>query len=549
MTADRLTTRVLTGSGTTANTYDAANRLTSVSAPGASGAEATSYTYDAAGRKLTATFANGGTEADTFSISTGELLSVVHRTSGSATIASHTYTYRADGRKTGETTADGSVVSYGYDAAGQLTSESKVSSTSATLYSLSYTYDGAGNRASKTAGGSTETYTYDNANKLTAAGVKSYTYDNAGNVQSVTNSTTGVTTNLAFDGASRMTGIDNGTTATVNASYVYNGLSQRVGRTDSTSTTYAYTRSSDAIDAPVLSDGQATYTQGNGLISEVRGSTSKFYKADDLGTTRALTGSTGTTTDTLSTDAFGNTVSSTGSTPSPFGFVGGAGYQTDSDTGLMLLGHRYYDPSTGRFLSRDPIQAGYNWYTYCNNDPVNAVDPEGLAENGGAVVNKSAQLQWCVGTVDATKAPASELPRPWQPGDPSIPGLRPPDVIVPNHGNPKPGWNDPNGMGYIMMPVNPGETLGGGTLDIDGGWDRGKNEWVGTGGALGIFASGVGEWDDIPARNGRTDRGGSTGPIPARPGAFFPSPKPPFSNPIPASPDSPKQRTDPRTKH
>ena len=305
-------------------------------------------------------------------------MSVVHATSGSATIASHTYTYRADGRKTGETTADGSVVSYGYDAAGQLTSESKVSSANATLYSLSYTYDAAGNRASKTAGGNTETYLYDSANKLTTAGAKSYTYDNAGNVQSVTNSTTGVTTNLAWDGESRMTAIDNGTAGTVNASYVYNGLDQRTGRVDSASTTYAYTRASDAIDAPVLSDGQATYTQGNGLISEVRGSASKFYKADGIGTTRALTSTSGTTTDTLSTDAFGNTTASSGTSPSPFGFVGGAGYQTDSDTGLMLLGHRYYDPSTGRFLSRDPIRAGYNWYIYCDNDPGNTADPQGL---------------------------------------------------------------------------------------------------------------------------------------------------------------------------
>jgi uncharacterized protein RhaS with RHS repeats len=32
----------------------------------------------------------------------------------------------------------------------------------------------------------------------------------------------------------------------------------------------------------------------------------------------------------------------------------------------------------GRFLSRDPIQDGYNWYAYVGNDPVNGVDPKGL---------------------------------------------------------------------------------------------------------------------------------------------------------------------------
>ena len=51
-------------------------------------------------------------------------------------------------------------------------------------------------------------------------------------------------------------------------------------------------------------------------------------------------------------------IASTGSNPTPFGFVGGSQYQTDADSGLMLLGHRYYDASIGRFISRDPIYAG-----------------------------------------------------------------------------------------------------------------------------------------------------------------------------------------------
>jgi len=119
---------------------------------------------------------------------------------------------------------------------------------------------------------------------------------------------------------------------------------------------------------------------GLGLVSELRNGTNKFYHADALGTTRAMTGSTGSVTDTKSTDAFGNTFTpgSSGTTPTPFGFAGQHGYQSDPDSGLMRLGHRYYDSSVGRFLSRDPIQDGYNWYTYCDNDPVNGVDPEGL---------------------------------------------------------------------------------------------------------------------------------------------------------------------------
>lgn len=76
-------------------------------------------------------------------------------------------------------------------------------------------------------------------------------------------------------------------------------------------------------------------------------------------------------------DAFGNLTASTGTWNGPFGYGGGYGYQEDG-TGLKLLGHRLYDSSTGRFLTRDPIKAGRNWYAYCENDPIGAVDPEGL---------------------------------------------------------------------------------------------------------------------------------------------------------------------------
>ena len=43
-----------------------------------------------------------------------------------------------------------------------------------------------------------------------------------------------------------------------------------------------------------------------------------------------------------------------------------------------LLGNRYYDPSTGRFLTQDPDQDGNNWYDYCANNPLRWADPTGL---------------------------------------------------------------------------------------------------------------------------------------------------------------------------
>jgi RHS repeat-associated protein len=77
-------------------------------------------------------------------------------------------------------------------------------------------------------------------------------------------------------------------------------------------------------------------------------------------------------------DAFGMLVASTGTPQGPFGYAGGYGYQEDADSGLKLLGHRYYDPSTGRFLTRDPVKDGRNWYSYCENEPTVGVDPSAL---------------------------------------------------------------------------------------------------------------------------------------------------------------------------
>ena len=60
------------------------------------------------------------------------------------------------------------------------------------------------------------------------------------------------------------------------------------------------------------------------------------------------------------------------------------GYLYDSETGLYYLRSRYYDPATGRFLSPDSIDyleptdpQGLNLYAYCENDPVNNIDPTG----------------------------------------------------------------------------------------------------------------------------------------------------------------------------
>jgi RHS repeat-associated protein len=157
----------------------------------------------------------------------------------------------------------------------------------------------------------------------------------------------------------------------------YNGLDTRVSKVDSGGTR-SFKRDGAYVTDPVLSDtagGSTTkYTPG---VSERRGSTSRYLHSGIKNADSRTT--TGTSVEaTRSYDAFGNIISATGTWQGFFGYAGGLGYQEEPDSGLKLLGHRYYDSTTGRFLSRDPIGSGRNWYSYCSNQPIRYADPSGL---------------------------------------------------------------------------------------------------------------------------------------------------------------------------
>ena len=159
---------------------------------------------------------------------------------------------------------------------------------------------------------------------------------------------------------------------TTNA-FGYNGLDARVSKTDS-SGTYGFKRNGAGVTDPVLSDGAATYTPG---ISERRGGNSKFLHSG-MKNADAQSGASANVDSSRTYDAFGNLTGSSGTWSGPFGYAGGFGYQEDPDHGLRLLGHRYYDSSTGRFISKDPIGDGRNWTAYCAGNPVAGADPNGL---------------------------------------------------------------------------------------------------------------------------------------------------------------------------
>ncbi len=82
---------------------------------------------------------------------------------------------------------------------------------------------------------------------------------------------------------------------------------------------------------------------------------------------------------------FGRVIASSGS-PDDFAFRFSTKYQ-DNETDLLYYGFRYYNPETGRWLSRDPIaeRGGFNLYGFVGNDGVNRVDLLGLRGCHGIV--------------------------------------------------------------------------------------------------------------------------------------------------------------------
>jgi len=306
----------------------------------------------------------------TYSSTRGWLTVLEHKQSDNDVLARYEYTRDAAGHITEVEQPSDHVVEYDYDAAYQLTGEER---TGCNSYAIGYTYDDAGNRLTKTQNSVTENYTYGDNNQLLTAGSKTYAYDDNGNLTSVT---VGMNvTSLTWDFNNKLTGITYPNSST--NSFTTNDLGVRVGLTDSGgSTSYLYDGSK------VLADSRADYTNGGvtGLIGERVSSTSKIYHGDQLGSTRGMSNGSEVITDSREYDAWGLTIASSGS-GSPFGFVGGQGYQKDPDSGLMLLGARYYDPSVGRFINRDPISynGGLNLYGYCGNDPVQVTDRTGCA--------------------------------------------------------------------------------------------------------------------------------------------------------------------------
>jgi len=121
-----------------------------------------------------------------------------------------------------------------------------------------------------------------------------------------------------------------------------------------------------------------------------------FYQSDQLGSTRLLTDTAGVVRGTFSYDAYGNLIGSTGSYSTPLGYVG---QFTDLESGLVYLQARYYDPTTGQFLTRDPMLATSGVpYAYVDGNPLNLRDSTGLMPVDPGTVGETAAA--CAGTAE-----------------------------------------------------------------------------------------------------------------------------------------------------
>lgn len=103
----------------------------------------------------------------------------------------------------------------------------------------------------------------------------------------------------------------------------------------------------------------------------------RWYLYDGLGSAIAEVDETGSITASRYYKAFGGVHSTSGTPTGDHKFVGSLGHTSEDDTGLIYMRARYYDPEIGRFISEDPAGDGANWYVYCRNNPVNALDSNG----------------------------------------------------------------------------------------------------------------------------------------------------------------------------
>ena len=388
--------------------YDGEMRLTKVKE---TGEETVSYTYDRNGNKKSETLANG--VVSTYDYNNANRIVKLVNKKGNSTISSYEYSYYLDGSDACKVTEENGIIEtteYEYDGLKRLTNEEVKKGNTTDTYA--YEYDDYGNRSKMTATGSEEfvtEYSYNNAQgsytALLQREVKTvegkenpldlnsnvkqtvYTYDANGN--QITKTAEGKTETNTYDGLNQLIGFTDGETI---ASYKYNASGLRYEKTVNGETINHVWDGNKQIVADVI-DNQFyeadCYIRGTNLVAKYNYWNGKkteytYYTQNAHGDVVNLTDKDGKVTKSYRYDAFGVEKNIDENDTNAFRYCG---EYYDKETATVYLRARYYNPSTGRFISRDSYVGkneeplSLNRYTYCYNNPIISIDPSGMAKS------------------------------------------------------------------------------------------------------------------------------------------------------------------------
>jgi RHS repeat-associated protein len=269
---------------------------------------------------------------------------------------------------------------YTYDLVGRLTDVTRDAVAVA-----QYTYDANGNRLSHATPTTSVAGTYDDQDRLLSYATASYTYADSGELETKVDSATAEITSYDYDalGNLRAVVLPDGTVM----EYLVDGENRRVGKKVGgvLSAGWFYR---DALQPVAEFDSAGNvvarfvYTIGANVPDlMIKGGVTYRILTDHLGSPRiVIESATGTVAQRMDYDEFGNVVNDTNPGFQPFGFAGGL---YDADTGLVRFGARDYDAETGRWAAKDParfVGGDTNLYGYVLADPINGLDPTGLAK-------------------------------------------------------------------------------------------------------------------------------------------------------------------------
>ena len=345
-------------------TYDAVGRLSTLT--NGSGATIVSYTYDANGRLATKALGNGTSTSLAYDAN-GQPISVINYSPSHAVLSEYDYTYDAEGHPVTMKAPTGNLT-YGYDLDGQLNAVNTPSAA------IQYSYDPSGNRSGVTTNGSLSAYEANNLNEYNSANGVNYLYDADGNL------TSGNGWTYTYNDENMLLTMVN---VTDNWSFQYDGLGFRVGSIHNGHQTRYLIDPAGYGNVQAELDGTgavtAHYTYGLDLTSTVDATGSAaYYHFDAAGNTTQMTSASGSVVNSYTYLPFGEKASNMTGVANPFTYVGEYGVM-DEGSGLYFMRNRWYSPTLGRFVQQDPIgfNGGTNLYAYVENGPTVDMDPLG----------------------------------------------------------------------------------------------------------------------------------------------------------------------------